>query len=109
MNKVSDYIFVTNAISKDLCESLIDECNKKQWKKHTWNDYTTGEFSSEILLNNLDKIFTACKAFGINSNSSHLLTYLPSNFLFITPSLSKNKLSKFEVTTRIILLLLADK
>ena len=39
MDKVSDYIFVMNAIPKDLCESLIDECNKKQWKKHTWYDY----------------------------------------------------------------------
>ena len=47
MNKVSDYIFVTNAIPKDLCESLIDECNKKDWKKHTWNDYAAGTSSSE--------------------------------------------------------------
>ena len=39
MNKVSDYIFVMNAIPKDLCESLIDECNTKEWKKHTWYDY----------------------------------------------------------------------
>ena len=47
MNKVSDYIFVMNAIPKDLCESLIDECNKKEWKKHTWNNYAAGTFSSE--------------------------------------------------------------
>ena len=47
MNKVDDYIFVKNAIPKELCESLIDECNKKQWKKHTWNNYETGIFESE--------------------------------------------------------------
>ena len=47
MNKVDDYIFVTNIIPKDLCESLIDECNKKEWKKHTWNNYATGTFNSE--------------------------------------------------------------
>ena len=47
MNKVDDYIFITNVIPKDLCESLIDECNKKDWKKHTWNDYAAGTSSSE--------------------------------------------------------------
>ena len=47
MDKVNDYIFVTNVIPEDLCESLIDECNKKQWKKHTWNNYATGTFESE--------------------------------------------------------------
>ena len=47
MNKVDDYIFVVNAIPKEVCESLIDECNKKQWKKHTWNNYATGTSTSE--------------------------------------------------------------
>ena len=46
-NKVNDYIFITNTIPVELCESLIDECSKKQWKKHTWNNYATGETSSE--------------------------------------------------------------
>ena len=39
MDKVSDYIFITNVIPKELCESLIDECNKKQWKKQRENHY----------------------------------------------------------------------
>ena len=47
MDKISDYIFVTNVMPEDLCESLIDECNEKEWKKHSWNNYTTGENSSE--------------------------------------------------------------
>ena len=47
MDKVSDYIFVTNAIPGDLCDSLIDECNKKQWKKHTWYDYGANQSGSE--------------------------------------------------------------
>ena len=47
MDKVNDYIMVINSIPKELCESLIDECNKKQWKKHTWNNYAEGTFSSE--------------------------------------------------------------
>ena len=47
MKKVDDYIFVTNVIPKEVCEELIDECNKKQWKKHTWNNYETGTYHSE--------------------------------------------------------------
>jgi len=47
MDKVSDYIFIANTVPKDLCESLIDECNKKEWKKHTWNNYAAGTFESE--------------------------------------------------------------
>ena len=47
MDKISDYIFVTNAIPGDLCESLIDECNKKEWKKHTWYDYGANQSGSE--------------------------------------------------------------
>jgi predicted 2-oxoglutarate/Fe(II)-dependent dioxygenase YbiX len=46
MDKVNDYIMVINSIPKELCESLIDECNKKQWKKHTWNNYAEGTFES---------------------------------------------------------------
>ena len=42
MEKVDDYIFIKNSIPKELCESLIDECNTKEWKKHTWNNYATG-------------------------------------------------------------------
>ena len=47
MNNVNDYIFITNAIPAEVCEQLIDECNKKQWKKHTWNNYAEGTFTSE--------------------------------------------------------------
>ena len=47
MNQIEDYIIVKNTIPKHLCESMINECNKKEWRKHTWNNYTTGENSSE--------------------------------------------------------------
>ena len=47
MNQIEDYIIVKNTIPLEICQSLIDECNKKEWKKHTWNNYTTGEFTSE--------------------------------------------------------------
>ena len=47
MNQIEDYIIVENTIPKEICQSLIDECNKKEWKKHTWNDYAAGTFSSE--------------------------------------------------------------
>ena len=42
MSTIEDYIYVENHIPAELCKSLIDECNKKEWKKHTWNNYAEG-------------------------------------------------------------------
>ena len=47
MNTIEDYIIVENTIPKELCKELIDECNKKEWRKHTWNNYATGTFESD--------------------------------------------------------------
>ena len=47
MSTIKDYIMVVNAIPKEVCESLIDECNTKIWEKHKWNNYATGAMESE--------------------------------------------------------------
>lgn len=47
MNQIEDYIIVKNTISKEICQSLIEENNKKKWKKHTWNNYADGSNTSE--------------------------------------------------------------
>ena len=47
MNTIEDYIYVENHIPVELCETLIDECNKKEWEKHTWDNYATGTRISE--------------------------------------------------------------
>ena len=47
MSTIEDHIYVENHIPVELCESLIEECNKKEWKKHTWNNYAEGTFESE--------------------------------------------------------------
>ena len=47
MSTIKSYIYVKNHIPKELCEELIDECNKGIWKEHTWNNYASGETSSE--------------------------------------------------------------
>ena len=50
MNQIEDYIIVKNTIPKELCKQLIDECNNDpnvRWIKHQWNNYTTGEYTSE--------------------------------------------------------------
>ncbi len=47
MKTIEDYIYVENHIPVELCEELVDECNKKEWKKHTWNNYGTGDDISE--------------------------------------------------------------
>ena len=38
MSTIEDYIYVKNHIPTEVCEALIDECNKKEWRKHTWNN-----------------------------------------------------------------------
>jgi len=47
MSTIEDYIMVINTIPQELCEALVDECNKKEWKKHTWNNYAADTFESE--------------------------------------------------------------
>ena len=47
MNTIEDYIIVENTIPKEICKNLIDENIKKEWKKHTWNNYAAGTFESE--------------------------------------------------------------
>ena len=47
MSTIEDYIYVGNHIPVEVCEELIDECNKKEWKKHKWNNYAEGTFMSE--------------------------------------------------------------
>ena len=47
MKTIEDYIYAKNYIPTEVCEELIDECNKKEWKKHTWNNYAAGTHNSE--------------------------------------------------------------
>lgn len=47
MKTIEDYISVENTIPKNICKELIDECNKKNWQKHTWNNYAKGTNFSE--------------------------------------------------------------
>ena len=34
MSTIKSYLYVENHIPKEVCEALIDECNKKIWEKH---------------------------------------------------------------------------
>ena len=47
MKTIEDYIYVENHIPVEICESLVDECNKKEWKKHTWHSNYTNIATSE--------------------------------------------------------------
>jgi len=47
MKTIEDYIYVENHIPVELCEKLIDECNKKEWKKHAWHSNYTGKQTPE--------------------------------------------------------------
>ena len=41
MKTIEDYIYIQNHIPAGLCKLFINECNKKQWRKHQWNSYVT--------------------------------------------------------------------
>ena len=41
MKTIEDYIYIENHIPVELCEELVDECNKKEWKKHAWHSNYT--------------------------------------------------------------------
>ena len=45
--QAEDYIDIKNRLPVELCKELIRECNKKKWQKHVWNNYKTGENTSE--------------------------------------------------------------
>ena len=47
MKTIEDYIYVENYIPTELCEELIDECNREEWEKHTWHSNYTGANISE--------------------------------------------------------------
>ena len=47
MKTIEDYIYVGKHIPAELCESIIDECNKKEWSKHEWHNYVSGGKTSE--------------------------------------------------------------
>ena len=47
MKTIEDYTYVENHIPVELCEELIDECNRKEWKKHEWDNYATSTPTSE--------------------------------------------------------------
>ena len=51
MNTIEDYIYIENHIPVELCEALIDECNRNEWKKHIWDNYdgtSTSEKTKEL-------------------------------------------------------------
>ena len=78
----------------------IKECNTKEWKKHTWNNYTTGEFTSEptkeldvmsctqeqqkkltpALIEALDEYQKICSWEGEKTGAGWLTTFSPVRF-----------------------------
>ncbi len=47
MTTIKSFIYVKNHIPKEICNELINECNKRNWKKHNWNNYAKKETFSE--------------------------------------------------------------
>ena len=47
MEKVSDYIYVTNVIPPQICESVLKDIRGREWQKHSWYSYGKDDYHSE--------------------------------------------------------------
>lgn len=45
--KVSDYIYVTNVIPKEVCKNIVKKIDKQEWTKHQWYNPKSQNISSE--------------------------------------------------------------
>jgi predicted 2-oxoglutarate/Fe(II)-dependent dioxygenase YbiX len=47
MDKVNDYIFVTNVIPQPVCHEVLKEIKSREWQPHAWYNYSADNFKSE--------------------------------------------------------------
>lgn len=47
MDKVTDYIFVTNVVPEHVCEKIQKEIQDKAWETHSWYNYSSNNYASE--------------------------------------------------------------
>ena len=47
MEKVIDYVYVTNVVPPQVCQSVLNEIRPKEWTKHSWYSYGVDNYSSE--------------------------------------------------------------
>lgn len=45
--KVEDYIHVTNVIPSEVCDSIVEDIENKDWYPHTWYNASSDQFTSE--------------------------------------------------------------
>jgi|TARA_Y100000034_G_scaffold135956_1_gene209985 predicted 2-oxoglutarate/Fe(II)-dependent dioxygenase YbiX len=57
--KVNDYVYVTNIIPKEFCETIIDVIKNRDWKKHQWysvqSDKRTSHETKELDVQNVEQ------------------------------------------------------
>ena len=46
MDKVMDYVYVTNVIPSQVCQSVLAEIRGQEWTKHSWYNYAGNQYSS---------------------------------------------------------------
>jgi len=47
MDKVMDYVYVTNIIPPQACESVLNAIKDQEWSKHSWYNYEDNQYSSQ--------------------------------------------------------------
>jgi predicted 2-oxoglutarate/Fe(II)-dependent dioxygenase YbiX len=47
MDKITDYIYVTNVIPPQMCETVLNDIRDKEWTKHSWYSYGVNDYESK--------------------------------------------------------------
>lgn len=47
MDKLADYIYVTNVIPANICEAVLHDIRGQEWAKHSWYSYAANDYASK--------------------------------------------------------------
>ena len=80
MDKVADYIFVTNVIPPEVRDGVLKEIKSKAWKKHTWYEYANNSYDSKDtkeldVLSTTQELHDTLAPFVFESLQQYMLKY----------------------------------
>ena len=78
--KVSDFIYTTNVIPPQVCESVIEEISQHEWRTHSWYNYNVDDYGSEPekeldVLNTTQELQDTLAPFILRAVQEYMLKY----------------------------------
>jgi len=82
MDKVVDYINVTNIIPPQMCEEVLKDIQAKEWTKHSWYAYSGNDYSSKPdkeldVLSATQELHDALSPYVFQALQAYMLKYVP--------------------------------